>query len=173
MELEELYQERCEQTTDINEHLPLLRSLAAQVDHVTEFGVREGNSTIAFAVARPQMLISYDINPIPFLLEALLAHTGFRFIRANVLNVQIEPTDLLFIDTYHSCEQLRFELARHADKVRRFIVLHDTEAFGETGEDGNKPGLAGAVKEFVEQGVWQIHSELKNNNGLTVLARRM
>jgi len=78
----------------------------------------------------------------------------------------------LFIDTYHSYDQLKRELALHADKVRKFIVLHDTEAFGMVGEDGKKLGLIGAIKEFVDEGIWQIYVELMNNNGLTVLTRR-
>ena len=41
--IDQLYKERCEDhTSDIHEHLPVLRELASWMDHVTEFGVREG-----------------------------------------------------------------------------------------------------------------------------------
>ena len=171
--LEKLYKERCEKITDINQHLPVLRDLASKVEFVTEFGVREGNSTVAFASAKPRALVSYDIHPMPDDLETLLSQLPyFKFIKANVLHVKIHPTDLLFIDTYHSYEQLTMELDIHSLWVNRFIVLHDTEAFGIVGEDGKKPGLQKAVSQLIDKGEWFRSLELKNNNGLTVLARR-
>ena len=172
--IEDAYKIRCEKTTDINEHLPVLRKLASQVDHVTEFGVREGNSTIAFAAANPSRLISYDIEQIPADLEAQIAaflpRFSFSFIRADVLTVEIEPTDLLFIDSFHTYAHLKKELELHANKVRKYIVFHDTESFGMQGEDGSTPGLNAAINEFVLEEGWTMN-HYANNNGLTVLTR--
>jgi len=95
-----------------------------------------------------------------------------RFERADTLSLTIEPTDLLFIDTYHVYEQLRAELDRHGLAVRKYIVMHDTEAFGARGEDGSEPGLWAAVERFlVDHSEWCILERLSNNNGLTVLGR--
>ena len=46
--------------SDINQHLETLRSLAEEVDHVTEMGVRTGMSTRAFLCA-DVTLRSYDL----------------------------------------------------------------------------------------------------------------
>jgi hypothetical protein len=44
----------------------------------------------------------------------------------NVLEVEIEETELLFIDTYHYYAQLKKELKLHAGKISRYIAFHDT-----------------------------------------------
>ena len=96
---------------------------------------------------------------------------AFKFIRANVLDVEIEPTDLLFIDSYHTYEQLNRELELHSNKVRQFLAFHNTEAFGNIGEDGSRPGLQQAIDEFIDSSEWELFAEFKNNNGLTVLSK--
>jgi len=173
--IEQLYKERCEKVTDINQHLPLLRELAESVNHVTEFGVRFGNSTVALAAAQPMMLVSYDIEPIPKDLEAKIVagmpRFGFRFIQANVLEVEIEPTDMLFIDSHHTYKQLKEELRLHSGKVAKIIALHDTEFFAKVGQDGSTPGLWQAVEEFMAGGKFTNMDHYSNNNGLTVLWR--
>jgi hypothetical protein len=63
------------------------------------------------------------------------------------------------------------EFQRHADKVRRWIVLHDTQIFGERGEDG-RPGLLPAVQRFLNENPdWSVISHTQANHGLTVLSR--
>ena len=62
--------------------------------------------------------------------------------RGDTRAVEIDPTDVLFIDTRHDYDQLAAELARHAEEVRRAIALHDTTAFGDRGET---PGARGAL----------------------------
>jgi hypothetical protein len=94
------------------------------------------------------------------------------FQQADVLAVDIEETDLLFIDTLHVYEQLQEELRLHAGKVRRYIVLHDTMTFGERGEVQGRLGLRPAVEEFLAQGTFYVKDRYENNNGLTVLERR-
>lgn len=172
MSIEALYQKLCSTTLDINEHLPILRRYSEAVGRVTEFGVREGNSTVALACGRPKSLISYDIDKMPERLKLTLSEvTDFRFIQQSVLSIDIEKTDLLFIDTYHSFRQLQAELALHAPKVRKFIIIHDTVTFGDVGEDKKQPGIAEAIGGFTSPGIWQKVEEFKNNNGLIVLGR--
>lgn len=60
MTIEALYQKQLQAHTDIVEHLPTLRKLAAKCKHVTEFDVREGCSTTALLAAQPETLESYD-----------------------------------------------------------------------------------------------------------------
>jgi hypothetical protein len=162
----------CNEPSDINEHLPRLYSLARQCDHVTEFGMGHGRSTTAFLAAAPKKFVSVDVvfhNEV-HLLRALATRTSFTFVQASTLEVEIEPTDLLFIDTRHTYAQLRAELARHAGQVSRWIALHDTTTFGAVGE-GGEPGLWPAVEEFLATGGWKVSEKVENNNGLTVLER--
>jgi tetratricopeptide (TPR) repeat protein len=171
--LAELYHRSCVTPSDINEHLPVLFGLAKDCRHVTEFGTRTGNSTLAFLAARPEKLVCYDQVRFPQVdvLAALAGPVGFEFHRADVLARQIEETDLLFIDTWHVYKQLKEELRLHAEKVRRYIVLHDTTTFGEKGETEGHRGLWPAVQEFVAHGEFRLKARYENNNGLTVLER--
>lgn len=169
------YERACITPSDINEHLVTLKWLASQCEHVTEMGTRGANgSTVAFLAAQMPYLECYDINPCPGLdaLRPLAGKTRIGFTQANVLDVDIEPTDLLFIDTWHVYGQLKAELARHSGQARRFIVLHDTETFGVRGEDPTQKGLWPAVEEFLAATPdFKIKSRYVNNNGLTVLER--
>ena len=95
--------------------------------------------------------------------------TKFECKLGNTLEIEIEPTDLLFIDTLHTYDQLIKELELHGNKSKKFIIIHDTETFG-----GNKKkkGLEHAYKEFLTNNEnWSLLEHFANNNGLTVLKR--
>lgn len=171
MNLKELFEKNKATKTDINEHLDVLYEYATKCRHITEFGVRSGNSTSAFAFAKPSRLICYDVNPMPVDLENLLFNelNSFTFIQQNVLEVEIEKTDLLFIDTFHTYTQLKCELKKHKWKVRKFIILHDTNTFADIGEDGSKPGLLHAVAEELND--FHLKQFFENNNGLSIYRR--
>ena len=174
-DLADAYEVAAATPSDINEHVPFLRGLAERCEHVTEFGTRGGVSTTALAMGRPSVLKTYDVVHDPSIdrLRSLTAHEGveFRTITADVLAVDIEETDLLFIDTRHTAAQLDGELGRHAARVRRWIALHDTETFGERGEDGG-PGLLPALRRFLHRHPeWSVMHHSAVNNGFTVLTR--
>jgi hypothetical protein len=174
--IEDLYRQAAQTPSDINEHVERLRQLGSRRAHITEFGVRTGISTIAWVAARPKTLVCYDIRRCGEidLIEQVAKEVGVEFIfhERDVLSVTIDPTDLLFIDTLHTYDQLRAELARHADRVRSTIVLHDTETFGQRGEAAGSRGLWPAVEEFLAaHPEWTIYERRSNNNGLTVLER--
>lgn len=90
------------------------------------------------------------------------------------MTVTIEETDLLFIDTLHVYAQLAAELNRHQDKVRQYIVLHDTSLFADRdeGHDGGV-GLWPAVEALLAEGRFVLKARFHNNNGLTILERRV
>lgn len=169
-----LYKQRCIQQSDINEHLPKLYELARSVCRVTEFGVREGNSTVALVASLPVRMTSYDIKPMPIELENTLTNnSNFKFKVGDSTQIDIDDTDLLFIDSLHTFDQLTTELWRHHRKVTKYIVCHDTVSFGEVGEDGGK-GLMEAINDFVcgNPSQWFIKDHFTNNNGLLVLERK-
>lgn len=151
--LETAYLEAASTPSDINEHVPTLRALAQGCDHVTELGTRGGVSTTALAAGGPGTLVTYDLVHDPAVdgSAALARAAGVALVvtTADVLEVDLDETDLLFVDTLHTADQLRQELARHAGRVRHRIALHDTHTFGEVGEDGG-PGLLPALRSFLE-----------------------
>ena len=167
--------------SDISEHLEKLKKYADRCDHITEFGVRYGNSTIALMASRPQKMISYDVNfpAKQSLLKDITKNSkiNWKFKRQSSLKCNIEKTDLLFIDTYHSYEQLSLELDRHSSKVKKYIIIHDTTTFGYKDEENTKPrspksGLVPAIDKFLKNNKdWARESVDYFNNGMTYLVK--
>lgn len=165
--------------SDIREHLATLKDLGKNLV-VTEFGVRWAESTTAWLLGIPKKFTCYDIKVLPRLKTYLPIfekwakdnNIDFKFIQADVLTIDIEETDILFIDTFHVYNQLKRELELFHNKVRKYIVLHDTETYGNIGEDGSKPGLMQAISEFVSETEWKIKKIYKNNNGLVILEKK-
>ncbi|MFN2333590.1 MAG: hypothetical protein ABR550_04100 [Wenzhouxiangellaceae bacterium] len=200
-DIDELYRLYCMQTNmDIHVHLPMLRELASDCCHVTEFGTRHGISCSAFMAGRPARLVAFDLvrQPAIDLLERLASKAGtdFRFREENILKADIEATELLFIDSTHTYEHLTVELERFARHCRRYLVFHDTHLFGQTGmyradptvDDGidipNSPdqqsprerilteGLLKAIGEFLNQNIdYRLVCHSQLNNGLVVLKK--
>lgn len=173
------FKELAEHPSDIHEHLPVLRKYALECTHVTEMGVRWVCSTWAWLDAEVSVIRCYDIvDPPSDSLDELYDFAGdngldFEFYRADVLEVDIEPTELLFIDTQHTYVQLKQELARHADQVSKYMIFHDTTLYAHRGEDGTQGvGLWDALEEFLAaHDEWNVVERLTNNNGLTIIKR--
>jgi hypothetical protein len=174
-ELAAAYRQACATVSDIYRHLPTLYRYASCCRHVTEFGTRTGVSTLALLRAAPKRLIAYDWDrsaEVDYLEElARLQGVDFTFRQQDTRRADLEPTDLLFIDTYHTRQQLEEELAVAEAKVRRYLILHDTETYGERGEDGGE-GLWPAIAAFARREPrWCLLDHRSENHGLTVLWR--
>lgn len=161
---------------DFEGHIPRLRDLASECDSAVEFGIRHGDgSTLALVQGIQKKLRSYDIRVFPLPeIWAIANERGidFKTIEADVRKIPpVEPCDLLFIDTDHWYGQLRDELALHAGSARKYIVLHDTVTSWK--EDLGRPGLGGAVEEFLAANPnWFISAHYLDWNGLMVLENR-
>ena len=171
--IDRLYDEACARKSDINEHLPVLRDLA-EGKRVLELGVRSGESTCAFLAARPELLVSVDRNWNNLRSGVInaAAEAGIKWIRLNQDSrepVPIESFDLLFVDTLHTEEQVRAELATHAHKAHR-IAFHDTVTNWTDGELG-QPGISAPIMELIRSGEFIVEQANPNNNGLLVLER--
>jgi glycosyltransferase involved in cell wall biosynthesis len=170
---DKMFKEACNTPSNINEHLPILKELANECNSVTEFGVDIGNSSTAFLSSFCEKITSYDIYLTPEAIEKFRYNVNARLEQGNSLEIEIEPTDMLFIDTLHNYEQLKQELFLHHEKVRKYIVLHDTETYGMKDENGQGPGLISATVEFLQaHPEWFVKNNYTNNNGLTVLQKR-
>jgi len=171
-----IYRLKCAEPSDINEHLPVLKEYSSRCQTVTEFGFRTGVSTWALLAGGPVSLISYDLQSPPSWTLDLMTESSigaFKFIQANVLGVVIDYVDLLFIDTFHTANQLRAELGINGIRAKKWIIMHDTTTFGEKDEAGEGPGLNQAIREFLASNPsWFEKERFTNNNGLTVLERK-
>ena len=179
-------------SSDINEHLDTLHTYSSKCNHVTEMGVRGVLSTYALLYGNPSKgLVSYDIvHPEHYggtlkLVEELAKEYNipYEFKIGDSLTLDIDPTDLLFIDTWHTYDQLISELNLHSGMVSKYIILHDTTTYAHNGEpltsentfvgevDLSK-GLWDAVEEFLSNtDEWEVEKRYTNNNGLTILRR--
>jgi cephalosporin hydroxylase len=177
MNIFDLYEARCRGDggavhRDIIEHLPTLKRLADECESVVEFGVRTGNSTVAFLASKAKRVVSYDLAEIRLVLPNDCADR-LTMLRENTAMLRdIPECDLLFIDTLHTYEQVKAEL-RHAHRVSTYIVFHDTVNYGGRDEGNDQGvGIVSAIFEFLAKSnnwcVWEHHT---NNNGLTVLLR--
>ena len=169
------YQLAVETTSDINEHLPVLSKLASECQTVAEFGVRTGVSTRALLI-NDCKLRSYDLflEPSVTALFDLAKSLGkdAEYTQANSLMIDIEPVDMLFIDTDHNYNQLSQELARHHSKVSKYIAFHDTFAYGLSSDPEGSRGLLSAILEFMQQHPeWSVKYYTEKNNGFMVIEK--
>jgi hypothetical protein len=197
--MELLYKEKCNEPSDINEHLPTLYRYTKECLHVTECGVRGICSSYAFGLGLEgrdgARLV--QIDPVGSDSQSefskLCESCGIRnvFYEQSDLECPMEETELLFIDTWHVYGQLKRELARWHPHVSKYIIMHDTTVDGIYGEtvrqnmnarlqsvQFNMPveeitkGLWPAIEEFLaEHPEWVLHERYTNNNGLTILKR--
>lgn len=201
--LEEIVNYLYQYPSDINEHFPALIKYGSECDHITEMGVRWITSTWAFLGCAPKKLISYDMQNPSFWGEGSIHMSNdaiqrgynklqdvydianefgldYEFIQANVLDIEIEETDLLFIDTCHSYKHLKAELKLHASKVRKYLVFHDTTTYAYVDETNYESlggiftsegiGIWRAIEEFLQENPqWKLEKRYMNNNGLTIL----
>lgn len=159
-------------SSEIHEHLPVLEEYASKCNIVTEFGVRNANSTVAFLSGAKERVVSYDIAESDDANELLTMHlpVPWQFVIADTkVCPTIDPTDFLFIDTDHTYEQVKQELSNHASKVSKFIGFHDTEKYGVKSYCGI--GINLAIYEFVNQSnkLWDISYYSDKCNGLLIL----
>ena len=174
-ELEKMWKECWTTPSDISLHIPVLKEYASQCEHVTEFGVRWIVSTWGLLAGLPKKLTSYDMHH-PSVHNARIENVyemaennnvDYEFILGDTTKIEIEPTELLFIDTDHTYEHLKKELDLHASKVSKWIILHDTISF---------PEMTKAAYDFIENSSeWEIErhvtDDINDGVGLMVIKR--
>jgi hypothetical protein len=190
-DLEKLVNYLYQTPSDINEHFPAILKYGNGCDVITEMGVRGIVSTWGWLACAPKKLISYDIHDpskwgedIQSVYDTAEAYgLNFEFRQADVLKLEIEETDLLFIDTWHAYDQLKQELKLHSPKVKKYICFHDTTSYGYSDEskghentwegESSGKGIWLAIEEFLEENKneWRLVERFTNNNGFTIIER--
>ena len=156
MTLAEEYERLCATPSDIYEHLPTLAGMVREhkARHVIELGTRSGVSTVAWLYGllyTGGMLTSVDIDEAP---DVDPGPVSWRFIQGDdcdpAVLTQLEPADIVFIDTSHTYDHTLAELNlyRWLVKPGGRIVCHDTEL---AHPDDAPPRPAYPVKKAVEQ----------------------
>ncbi len=179
---------------DTNEHFDTFRELTKQCEVVAEFGVESVYSTWAFLQglldnnSTKKQLICVDLNypkAIEYAMKAAKQNNiDMCFIAGDSAKVPLVEVDLLFIDTWHIYGHLKRELEAHHSKVKKYIVMHDTETdrvFGESirrgwnttqqsiesgyPESEIRLGLQPAIDEFLlHHPEWTLSAHYPNNN---------
>jgi len=165
----------------IAHYMDVLKDLASNCDTIIELGVNEVNSTWAFMINRPKKITCVDFefktnhrkhlyNTAPHLCNPWLdqaiklaekENIELVLIEKDTRTLDLEPADMMFIDTEHTYECLNQELILHGPKIKKYIAIHDTVLF---------PGQARAITEFISKNPnWIIKNEYTLSPGLTVL----
>ena len=190
MTLTERYDKLCATPSSINEHLPTLRNYASRCKSVAEFGVDIGQSTTAFLMSDTDILISIDVIQKPELeelfrlateiirpqlepIDCRIGKTRWLFALEDTKTNRIPDVDILFIDSSHCYDHIKAELERHHAQVRRWMICHDTIAYGEFGEAGPpQVGIVPAIEEFLAaHPEWVVRERLLHNNGMWIMER--
>jgi hypothetical protein len=192
--------------SNVNEHFPALKIYAQQCAKVAQFGCSDMLSCwpLLHGMSKSgessgeRKLVCFDKGGEPEGFQNLkkmsrIAGVKLYFIQQDTLKLDLQPVDMLLIDTFHTYVQLKRELERHHDNVQKYIAILNTSIDDETSElvrmfyfydidaickdlscshaDVCK-GLAPAINEFIaEHPTWKIHKSFANNNGLVVLQR--
>ena len=179
--LEDQYQRCCwgrdaETSLKMRPYLPTLKLRASKVRHATEFGFNMGFSATAILAGLPRggILNSYDIraHPMGYGLLRWANDEGkdFHFHHRSSLDIEIVPTEMLFIDSLHTADQLGMELLKHKHQVVRYLVLHDTAVHWEEGENGGR-GLRGPIEHLMSSGEWKLTHQEDHGCGMMVFVK--
>lgn len=178
MDFEQEYQTVCQTKSDINEHLPWISEIIVKGNckHATEFGAGQGRSSRAFTRHNIE-LHSYDIQKYEhvyqFFEDAKKAGRNVTLHLQNTLEANIDPTDILIVDSYHSYDQVIQEVRLHAHKVRKYIFFHDSTLYAHRGQSGEPRGVWDAIEEFLSSNSeWELIERRTNNNGMTLIGRK-
>ena len=182
------------ENVNIREHLDDLTEEASKYDTIVELGRQNMCSTLALLLGKPKKFITVDVDEpsqrwfyrkdiAENYCEALGIEYEYRI--ADTLKMEPIKCEMMFIDTFHSYEQLYRELNIYNNDVSNTIVMHDTVSFGQIDEPSsaiktelldkrfiNKAGLANALDDFLKENSHWTKSRIETkNNGMSYIIR--
>jgi len=151
------------------ERLDWLVENFSNLETITEFGHYQGCSTAAWLKCKPKNLTTVDIglwlDQQIYQQIAKENHINFKCIIANDLEINITPTDLLFIDTMHSEEHTYQELKKHSNQVKKYLTFHDVNP-------KRFETYKGIDRWLLETNEWETFYHDTNDCGFLVLKRK-
>ena len=169
-------------------NIPTILKYSNKLKHITEIGTFVGSSLLCFLNNKetPEIIECYDLNFTnqACIIKNLSKKTKIKFHKCDIKKLKkINKTNLLFIDDWHTYEQLSFELKTFSKFVTNYILIHDIISYGyhdEVNLWGNnkiciskKTGLMPAIFDFLKKNKeWTIEYEDKNYCGLIVLKNK-
>lgn len=166
---EEIFDTVVKLPRDFELHMPILRALADECQHVTEFSIRR-ESFIALAASRAKAVYSLNLERNDPFYRRILELQPQRFGLTDREFPDPIPTDLLFFNDKHTGDRLSYCLQVHGPHSRHYIVIHNSGIYGEVGEDG-KPGLLPALRAWLRSHPeWSVIRHIPDQYGLTILS---
>ena len=153
---------------DMYRRIDFIQQTFTGVQTITEFGPFQGCSTAAWLRLRPKKFVTVDqgvsLDVDLYKKAAEEINVDFQFIQGSDLEIDIEPCELLFIDTVHTEEHTYQELQRHADKVSKYLVFHDVAEprFGT---------LAGIKRWWKDHPEWKLKYQDLDDCGFLILKK--
>jgi len=156
---------------DMNQHVPTMKRFAKKCDKILELGISIGCSTRGLLSGRPKEYVGVDIfpensNKVDTLRLKKIAEDNnikFTFCCMDDLDYTFDSTDLLHIDSLHTYDHLYGELNKFSNKVKKYILIHDTEL----------SYLVRAVNDYLNKdSCWEVIENHTYCHGLYVLERK-
>ena len=174
---DQLFQMWKSQERDLNHHFDTIKNFTEKCETVVEYSSRK-ESPFAILGGNPKKFTSYNFERSKVLLEIPKIvedvkdiNTDFEILIGETWYRDDEDEyDMLFIDHQHTTYE---EMKQHLDwaktHVTKYIVIHDTTAYGED-KDG-KPAMKHALQEFLEEfPQWFFLYHTDYQYGLTVMS---
>jgi len=157
-------------------HMDLLKKYSEQVDDVLDIGVNV-YTTIATFVGTKKSVVSYTGVPDDPTLHKLMQLPDNKQISVNQLETldysKLQPADLISIDYTPEGQVLTqvFNNIINFNLAKRFIVIHNTKAFGEFSPSKGY-GLMVAIRFFLKQHPeYTVIEHIHDGAGITVLSK--
>lgn len=158
---------------NMGKYMPRFRDLASKCSHITAF-VKQKEFDITLLAGHPKVLRVYTSDPSPVhqQLSEMAGDTSYANYAIDWMMLSdIDETDLLVIHSIHQADRLYAELSRFGGRVRRWILLRSTGAYGEVGEPSG-PGLFVAMRKWMrENPEWSVIEHQNEDYGYTLLSR--
>lgn len=159
---------------NMGRHMPRFRELASKCEHITAM-VKQKEFDVTLLAGHPKVLRVYTLEP-----AAIHKHLAklcgdlvdYKSQHIDWMTLDdIEETDLLVIHSIHQADRLYAELSRFGHRVRHYILLRSTGAYGEIGEPSG-PGLFPAMRKYMrEHPEWSVVEHDEDDYGYTILSR--
>lgn len=175
MKIEDHFANAHQTTSNVFKHCKAIKEFASKCSSIAEIGLDSPALTISLLAGAPRHYMGYaqsleECQSQQKLLESISCDTECQVAIGISLAFSLGVVDLLVLNTSHTYTRLRAELNKYAPSVLKYIVIPQTYAYGDRGQDGHTPGVSQAILEFSQTNSnWQIVYNQTINNGMTVL----